>query len=34
VRATDGQVWKLMEEMLKHGRMGLAAMRTGVDRGL
>jgi len=26
------QVRKLMEEMTKHGRVGLAAMRAGVDR--
>jgi len=32
VRATDGQVRKLMEEMSKHGKVGLAAMRAGVDR--
>ena len=32
MRATDGQVRKLMEEMAKHGRVGLAAMRAGLDR--
>ena len=32
MRATDGQVRKLMEEMSKHGKVGLAAMRAGVDR--
>jgi len=32
VRATDGQVRKLMEEMAKHGKFGLAAMRAGLDR--
>ena len=32
VRTTDAQVRKLMEEMTKHGRVGLAAMRAGVDR--
>ena len=29
---TDAQVRKLMDEMTKHGRIGLAAMRAGVDR--
>ena len=29
---TDAQVRKLMEEMTKHGRVGLAAMRAGMDR--
>lgn len=29
---TDGQVRKLMEEMSKHGRLGVAAMRAGMDR--
>lgn len=28
---TDRQVRKLMEEMAKHGRIGLAAMRAGMD---
>lgn len=28
----DAQVRKLMEEMTKHGRIGLAAMRSGMDR--
>lgn len=32
VSTTDAQVRKLMEEMTKHGRVGLAAMRAGVDR--
>jgi hypothetical protein len=32
VLTTDGQVRKLMEELSKHGRVGLAAMRAGVDR--
>jgi hypothetical protein len=32
VRTTDAQVRKLMEEMTKHGQVGLAAMRAGVDR--
>jgi hypothetical protein len=32
VKTTDAQVRKLMEEMTKHGRVGLAAMRAGVDR--
>lgn len=32
MRATDGQVRKLMEEMAKHGKVGLAAMRAGLDR--
>ena len=32
MRTTDGQVRKLMEEMSKHGRVGLAAMRAGIDR--
>jgi hypothetical protein len=32
VRTTDVQVRKLMEEMTKHGRVGLAAMRAGMDR--
>ena len=30
--ATDAQVKKLMEELNKHGKLGLAAMRAGVDR--
>lgn len=29
--ATDAQVRKLMEELNKHGKLGLAAMRAGVD---
>jgi hypothetical protein len=32
VTTTDGQVRKLMEEMAKHGKVGLAAMRAGLDR--
>lgn len=32
MKTTDAQVRKLMEEMTKHGRVGLAAMRAGVDR--
>lgn len=32
MRATDGQVRKLMEEMSKHGKVGVAAMRAGLDR--
>jgi hypothetical protein len=32
VSTTDAQVRKLMDEMTKHGRVGLAAMRAGVDR--
>ena len=32
VSTTDAQVRKLMEEMTKHGRVGLAAMRAGMDR--
>ena len=31
-RITDQQVRKLMEEMAKHGELGLAAMRAGMDR--
>ena len=30
--ATDAQVRKLMEEMSKHGEVGLAAMKAGMDR--
>lgn len=29
---TDAQVRKLMDEMTKHGRVGIAAMRAGMDR--
>ena len=29
---TDAQVRKLMEELSKHGKLGLAAMRAGMDR--
>ena len=32
VSTTDAQVRKLMDEMTKHGRIGLAAMRAGMDR--
>jgi hypothetical protein len=32
VRTTDAQVRKLMEEMAKHGKVGLASMRAGLDR--
>lgn len=32
MRTTDAQVRKLMEEMGKHGRVGLAALRAGMDR--
>jgi hypothetical protein len=32
VRTTDAQVRKLMQEMTKHGGIGLAAMRAGMDR--
>jgi hypothetical protein len=32
VSTTDAQVRKLMDEMTKHGRAGLAAMRAGMDR--
>ena len=32
MKTTDAQVRKLMEEMTKHGLVGLAAMRAGVDR--
>jgi hypothetical protein len=31
-RVTDQQVRKLMEEMAKHGELGLASMRAGMDR--
>ena len=29
---TDAQVRKLMEEMSKHGKLGRAALRSGMDR--
>ncbi len=29
---SDAQVRKLMEEMSKHGKKGLAAMKAGMDR--
>jgi hypothetical protein len=32
VRTTDAQVRKLMNEMSKHGQVGLAAARAGMDR--
>lgn len=32
MRTTDAQVRKLMEEMSKQGQVGLAAMRSGMDR--
>ena len=32
VRTTDAQVRKLMEEMSKQGQVGLAALRSGMDR--
>ena len=32
MRTTDGQVRKLMEEMSKHGKVGRAALRAGMDR--
>ncbi len=32
METTDGQVRRLMEEMQKHGGIGLAAMRAGMDR--
>jgi len=32
VTTTDAQVRKLMEEMTKHARVGVAAMRAGMDR--
>jgi len=32
VQTTDTQVRRLMEEMQKHGRIGLAALRAGMDR--
>jgi hypothetical protein len=31
VAVTDAQVRKLMEELNKHGKVGLAAVRAGVD---
>jgi hypothetical protein len=33
VKTTDAQVRKMMEEMSKHGKVGLAALRAGMDRG-
>jgi hypothetical protein len=32
VQTTDAQVRRLMEEIQKHGKIGLAAMRAGMDR--
>jgi transposase len=32
VATTDAQVRKMMEEFAKHGQVGLAAMRSGMDR--
>jgi hypothetical protein len=32
VSTTDAQVRKLMAEMMKHGKIGLAAIRAGIDR--
>ena len=32
MRTTDAQVRKLMEEMSKHGEVGLATLRAGMDR--
>ena len=32
MQTTDAQVRKLMEEMTKHGQIGLAAMKAGMDR--
>ena len=32
MRTTDAQVRKLMEEMSKHGKVGRAALRAGMDR--
>jgi len=32
VQCTDAQVRKMMEEMKKHGRIGVAAARAGMDR--
>ena len=29
---TDAQVRKLMEEMSRHGRVGMASMKAGMDR--
>ncbi len=31
MQVTDAQVRKLMEEMSRHGRVGRAAMRAGMD---
>ena len=31
-KVTDAQVRKVMEEMTKHGRIGRAAMKAGMDR--
>ena len=32
MQTTDAQVRRLMEQMQKHGKIGLAAMRSGMDR--
>ena len=32
VITTDNQVRKLMEEVSKHGKIGFAAMKAGMDR--
>ncbi len=32
MRTTDAQLRKLIEEMSKHGEVGLAALRSGMDR--
>lgn len=32
MRTTDAQVRKLMEEIAKHGKVGLASMKAGMDR--
>ena len=32
MQTTDAQVRRLMEEIEKHGKIGLAAMRAGMDR--
>jgi hypothetical protein len=32
VRTTDAQVRKLMDEMQRHGKVGLAGLRAGMSR--
>ena len=32
MQTTDAQVRRLMEEMSKHGKLGLASLRAGMDR--